>query len=329
MAVRPGEPTLYVAEKDGRVTAIREGRVDPRPVLDLSGQVALAAEQGMLGLVFSPDGRYLYVNFTDVQGDTRVVEYRMRDGIADVGSRRQVLFVDQPFSNHNGGHLAFGPDGHLYIGLGDGGSAADPFENAQSLDRLLGKMLRIDPRPEGGRDYGIPPDNPFLGREGARPEIWAYGLRNPWRYSFDRATGDLWIGDVGQASREEIDFQPASSDGGENYGWDRYEGTLRFEGGGLPDAVPPILEYGRDRGGTVIGGYVYRGTDIPALRGAYVFGDFIQPTLWAVVREGRRVRRRTELNVEVPNLVAFGEDHDGELYALSLSGPVYRLGPAV
>jgi glucose/arabinose dehydrogenase len=329
MAIRADDPSLYVAEKTGRVVAIREGRVDQRSVLDLSGQVSLGGEQGLLGLTFSPDGRYLYVNFTDRRGDTHVTEFRMRDGRADPRSRREVLLVDQPFSNHNGGNLAFGPDGFLYVGLGDGGSGGDPFGNGQSLDTLLGKMLRIAPRPVDGRPYGIPEDNPFLGREGARPEIWAYGLRNPWRYSFDRRTGDLWIGDVGQSAREEIDFQPASSDGGENYGWDRFEGTLPFEGGGLADAVPPILDYGRAEGGTVIGGYVYRGRAIPGLRGAYVFGDFFVPSLRAIRLRGRRVVARAELRVEIPNLSAFGQDHRGELYALSLSGPVYRLAPAV
>jgi glucose/arabinose dehydrogenase len=329
MAAREGDPTLYVAEKTGRIVAIREGGLDQRPVLDLSGQVSLGTEQGLLGLTFSPDGRYLYVNFTDIPGDTHVTEFRMRDGRADPRTRRDVLLVDQPFSNHNGGHLAFGPDGFLYIGLGDGGSGGDPFGNAQSLDTMLGKMLRIDPRPTEESAYGVPGDNPFLERDGARPELWAYGLRNPWRYSFDRLTGDLWIGDVGQSAREEIDFQPASSAGGENYGWDRYEGTLPFEGGGLPDAVRPILEYGRDQGGTVIGGYVYRGADIPDLQGAYVFGDFFEPMLRAIRRDGRRVGARAELGVEVPNLSAFGEDHDGELYAMSLAGPIYRLAPEV
>jgi glucose/arabinose dehydrogenase len=329
MAVRKGDPSLYVAEKTGSVMAIRDGRVDPRPVLDLSGQVSLGGEQGLLGLVFSPDGRYLYVNLTDLRGDTHVTEFEMGAERVRAGSGRDVLFVDQPFSNHNGGNLAFGPDGYLYIGLGDGGSSGDPFGYAQSLDTLLGKILRIDPRPKGGRPYSIPEDNPFLGDEGARPEIWAYGLRHPWRYSFDRETGDLWIADVGQAVREEIDFQPASSAGGENYGWSPFEGTVPFQGGELPDAVPPILDYGRDQGATVIGGYVYRGSDIPGLEGAYVFGDFFKPSLRAIVRQGRRVVARAELGLEVSNLSSFGEDLDGELYALSLSGPVYRLAPAV
>jgi glucose/arabinose dehydrogenase len=329
MAVREGDPSLYVAEKTGRVMAIRDGTVDPRPVLDLSGRVSFGGEQGLLGLAFSPDGRYLYVNLTDLRGDTHVTEFEMGPERARTGSGRDVLFVDQPFSNHNGGNLAFGPDGYLYIGLGDGGSSGDPLGNAQSIDTVLGKMLRIDPRPEGGQPYSIPEDNPFISEGDARSEIWSYGFRNPWRYSFDRKTGDLWIADVGQAAREEIDFQPASSGGGENYGWNVFEGTAPFAGGELPDAVRPILDYGRELGATVIGGYVYRGSDIPGLQGAYVYGDFFHPSIRAFVREGRRATARTELGVEVPNLSAFGEDLEGELYALSLSGPVYRLAPAV
>jgi glucose/arabinose dehydrogenase len=329
MAVREGDPKLYVAERTGRIRAIRDGRILPRPVLDLSGRVSLGGEQGLLGLAFSPSGDHLYVNYTDLRGDTHIEEFPVKGRRVAVGDGRELLFVDQPFANHNGGNLAFGPDGYLYVGLGDGGSGGDPFGNAQSLGTRLGKMLRIDPRPTGGRAYSIPPDNPYLGREGARPDIWALGLRNPWRYSFDRETGDLWIADVGQSAREEINFQPASSGGGENYGWDRFEGTLPFEGGGLPEAIRPILDYGRSQGGTVIGGYVYRGSDIPGLTGAYVFGDYFEPSLRAIVREGGRVVARTELGVEVPSLSAFGEDHDGELYALSLSGPVYRLAPSV
>jgi glucose/arabinose dehydrogenase len=230
MAVRAGDPSLYFAEKVGRVVALREGSEEPEIILDLASEVSLGGEQGLLGLAFSPDGEFLYVNYTDVQGDTRVVEFAFDDRGADASSRREVLLVDQPYSNHNGGNLAFGPDGYLYIGLGDGGSAGDPEGNAQSLSTMLGKMLRIDPRPEGGEPYGIPRDNPFVGREGTLPEIWAYGLRNPWRYSFDRETGDLWIGDVGQNTREEVDVQAAGTQGGSNFGWDRLEGTQPFEG---------------------------------------------------------------------------------------------------
>jgi glucose/arabinose dehydrogenase len=329
LAVRAGDPALYVAEKAGRVVAIRGGEVDPAPILDLTGQVSLGAEQGLLGLAFSPDGRFLYVNLTDAIGDTRVSEFRMRDGRADPSSRRDVLFVDQPYSNHNGGNLVFGPDGYLYIGLGDGGSAGDPQGNAQSLSTLLGKMLRISPRPAGGRPYGIPADNPFVGRPGARPEIWAYGLRNPWRYSFDRLSGDLWIGDVGQSSWEEVDLHAVGSRPGANYGWDRMEGAHPFEGASPPaGAVPPAYEYGRSRGTcAVTGGYVYRGAAIPNLVGTYVFADFCLGELEALRSRNGRVMRHRFLGPRVENLSSFGEDADGELYALSLSGPVFRLAP--
>jgi glucose/arabinose dehydrogenase len=322
LAVRSGDPAVYVAQKTGQLVALRDGRTEV--VLDLSTEVSVGGEQGLLGLAFSPDGAFLYVNYTDRAGDTHVVEYEMGgDGVAE-GSRREVLAVDQPFGNHNGGHLAFGPDGYLYVGLGDGGSGGDPLGNGQDLGTLLGTMLRIDPRPAGGRPYTVPPDNPFAGREGARPEIWAFGLRNPWRYSFDRATGDLWIADVGQLAREEVNRQPAGSTGGENYGWNRLEGTLPFEGDPPPDAVAPVFDYGRDTGGTVIGGFVYRGTAIPALRGAYVFGDFFSDRLMVLRPRDGDVRFR-RLPVGVPNLSSFGEDLDGELYVLSLSEGLFRL----
>jgi glucose/arabinose dehydrogenase len=325
LAVREGDDALYVGQKTGEVMAIRGG--DVREVIDLSGVVSQGGEQGLLGLAFSPEGRFLYVNFTDLVGDTRIVEYAMRGGQAAIGTRRQVLSVDQPYSNHNGGHLLFGPDGYLYIGLGDGGSGGDPEDRAQDLGSPLGKMLRVDPRPGGGRPYTVPPDNPFVGREDALPEIWAWGLRNPWRYSFDRETGDLWIADVGQDAREEVDLLAAGRAAGANLGWDGYEGTLVFEEPVPDDTVPPVYDYGRDLGATVIGGHVYRGSAIPALRGAYLFGDLYNPDIRMLVPDGSGFRH-LRLGVEVENLSSFGEDHRGELYLLSLSGPVYRLAPA-
>jgi glucose/arabinose dehydrogenase len=203
LATRPGDQALYIVSKKGAVWALRDGRIDPTPALDLSGHVTRGREQGLLGMAFSPSGAFAYVNYTDLRGDTNVAEYAWRHGRADLSTRRRILFVDQPFPNHNGGNLVFGPDGDLYIGLGDGGSDStspspgDPFKNGQNLGVLLGKMLRIQPRmpdgslPPDGKAYAIPPDNPFVGRAAARPEIWAFGLRHPWRYSFDRATGDL------------------------------------------------------------------------------------------------------------------------------------------
>jgi glucose/arabinose dehydrogenase len=328
LAVRAGADALYVAEKGGRVFALRQAFVDPTPVLDLSGQVSGGGEQGLLGLAFSPDGGYLYVNYTDVEGNTHVTEFAMTGGRADASTRRDVLVGHQPFSNHNGGDLVFGPDGFLYIGLGDGGSGGDPEGNGQALGTLLAKMLRINPRPSGGRPYGIPPDNPFVGRSGARPEIWAYGLRNPWRYSFDRATRDLWIADVGQNAWEEIDFEPAGSKGGRNYGWNLFEGNHTYAGVGSTAAtVRPIYEYGHDVGQTIIGGYVYRGSRIPSLDGAYLFVDFYAGRLMALRESGGRVLQVRALGPHIDSVASFGEDQDGELYLLSLGGGVYRLEP--
>ena len=246
----------------------------------------------------------------------------------DQSSRRELLFVKQPYPNHNGGQLAFGPDGDLYIGLGDGGSEGDPHDNGQSLRTLLGKILRISPRPAGGKPYGIPPGNPFAGRGDAQPEIWAYGLRNPWRFSFDPATGDLWIADVGQDSWEEIDRQPGGSSGGQNYGWNRLEGTHPYHGQPPSGTVPPVVEYSHDGGAcSVTGGYVYRGSALPELRGSYLYGDYCAGWLAAVATSGDSVSQPRQLGVRVPQLSSFGVDQAGAIYALSLDGPIYRLVP--
>jgi glucose/arabinose dehydrogenase len=328
MATRPGERTLYVAEQVGRVRAIRGGRLDPDPVVDISGKVTAGGEQGLLGLAFAPDGRYLYLAYTDGNGDHQISELTMGGQRADPGSERSILNFEDPFGNHNGGQLAFGPDDHLYIAFGDGGGGGDPLGSGQSLGTLFGKILRVDPRPAGGRAYGVPPDNPFVDRDGARPEIWAYGLRNPWRFSFDAATGDLWIGDVGQNAYEEIDFEPTGS-GGRNYGWNRREGRHPFNGGGRPDgAVDPVIEYGRDDGCTVIGGFVYRGRRIGGLRGAYLYGDYCSGWVRAARTRDGKVLEQRDLGLEVPSLSSFGTDAAGELYALSLAGGVYRLATA-
>jgi glucose/arabinose dehydrogenase len=328
MTVRTSDSGLYVADKWGKVMVIRGGRLDP--VLDISGQVSTGGEQGLLGLAFSPDGNFLYVNYTDRNGETNVVEYAMDLAVARPSSARRVLFIDQPFSNHNGGDLVFGPDGYLYIGMGDGGSGGDPLGNGQNLQTLLGKMLRIDPRPADGGAYRIPPDNPFVGRPDRRPEIWAYGLRNPWRYSFDRETGDLWIGDVGQSAREEVDFEPAGSNGGRNYGWNLMEGTIRQSENLPAGLVTPIYEYETGSGGTcaIVGGYVYRGTAIPALQGAYLFSDNCAGQIRALRVRGGKVVQQRALGQEVGGLASFGQDQDGELYALSLAGGVYKILPA-
>jgi glucose/arabinose dehydrogenase len=317
-AVRKGDDRLFVAEQTGKLRTS-----DGKTVIDLTGEVSTGNEQGLLGVAFHPSGRWVYLNWTDAQGDTHVTEWAY-DGAKATG-RRDVLTQDQPYANHNGGQLAFGPDGHLYIALGDGGSAGDPEGNGQDLGTLLGKILRIDPR--GKRPYAVPEDNPFVGKEGARPEIWAYGLRNPWRFTFDRETGDLWIGDVGQNAWEEVDYQPAGSEGGENYGWNLREGDRSFRGGKGRELVDPVIVYPLDEGGncSVIAGYVYRGEKIPWLRGQFMYGDFCAG--WIKAAPVDELDKAAGVG-EVAQLSSFGEGPDGELYALSLRGPLYRIEPA-
>ena len=337
MAIRPGDRAIYVAQQAGRIVAIRSGAVDPTPVLDLDGEITSGGERGLLGLTFSPDGRFLYVNYTDLDGNTNVVEFGMNaEGRADVRSRREILFVEQPFPNHNGGNVEFGPDGFLYIGLGDGGSGGDPMGNGQNVGVLLGKMLRLEPRmpdgslPPNGARYAIPAGNPFAGRQGARPEVWAYGLRNPWRYEFDAETGDLWIGDVGQGAFEEVDLQPHGSRGGQNYGWNLTEGSHLYGDATSPppDWTQPLFDFNHDDGScAVIGGFVYRGSGMAWLRGAYVYTDLCRGELLAVWEAGGRVTQNIDLGIHVDSPSSFGQDARGELYVLSLAGPVYRLIP--
>jgi glucose/arabinose dehydrogenase len=330
MAIRSSDDALYIAQRGGQIMAIRGGRVDPTPVLDVSDRISTRhREQGLLGLAFSPDGRFLYVDYTDKNDDTNVVEYAMEGSRAITTSGRRVLFVRQPYRNHNGGNLLFGPDGFLYVGMGDGGSHGDPHRNGQNVGVLLGKILRIDPRPHGGASYAVPSDNPFVDRADARAEIWAYGLRNPWRFEFDRRTGDLWIADVGWSDREEIDVQPAPSRGGQNYGWVLLEGTVPHSDNIPGGMVAPTYEYDHSMGRcAVTGGFVYRGSAIPDLGGSYVFGDFCQGTLMALRYDRGKVTEVNSLGVSVEELSSFGEDAKGELYAVSLAGPIYQIVPA-
>ena len=321
--VAAGGDVIYFAEQSGAVRVMRGGRLDARPVVDLSSEVSTGYEQGLLGVAVSRDGRLLYLDYTDRSGDTHIVEYTLA-----TGARRELLFVDQPFPNHNGGQLVLRPDGTLWIALGDGGSGGDPQGNAQNLGRLLGKILRIRPVAESGRPYGIPADNPFVNRQGARGEIWDYGLRNPWRFSFDRATGDLWIGDVGQNAREEVDFEPPGR-GGRNYGWNAMEGNQPYKGSPPPGAVPPLFDYATANGNcAVIGGFVYRGSRIPGLAGTYLYGDNCKGDLLGARQQGGRLAERGSLKLNVPQLTSFGEDASGELYVLSRAGGVFRLDPA-
>jgi glucose/arabinose dehydrogenase len=333
-ATRQGDRAFYITEQVGRVRAVRDGNLDAQPVLDLTDRVGSGGERGLLGLTFSADGSKLYVHYTNKDGDTRVDEYAMSGNAADAGSRREILAVDQPQANHNGGQLSFGPDRMLYLGLGDGGGAGDQGSghaeggNGQSLDTLLGKILRIDPRASGGREYTIPPDNPFA-NGGGLPEIWAYGLRNPWRFSWDGDTNDLWIADVGQNQWEEVDFVAGGRAAGLNFGWNRLEGTHQFSGQAPANAVPPIYEYSHDGGGcSVSGGYVYRGAKIPDLRGAYVFSDYCDSALRAITQKGGELADQRDLGARSNQVAAFGQDQDGELYVLSQGDGLQRLDPA-
>lgn len=335
----PGDRArVFVVEQAGRIRILRDGTLVARPFLDLAGRVASGGERGLLGLAFHPDyarnGR-LFVNYTDLRGDTVLAEFRASSDpdVADASGERVLLRVAQPFANHNGGGLAFGPDGKLYAGLGDGGSAGDPLGNGQRLDTLLGKLLRLDV--DAGMPYAIPADNPFAGRSDARGEIWAYGLRNPWRFGFDRAGGDLFIGDVGQAQREEIDVGSATRRGGENYGWNVAEGTRCFappSGCDLSGLTPPVLDYGHDEGCSVTGGVVYRGCRMPGWHGTYFYGDFCSGFVRSFRLEaGRAVERRdwtATLGPGLGQVSSFGVDADGEIYVLDYDGDVFRLVPA-
>lgn len=336
LAARPGTGSergdLYVATRGGQVWLL--GADDDEPpvmVLDITGLTTTGCENGMLGIVFSPDGSNLYVHYTDLGGDNQIVEYPMSGHWVRGEEGRTVLSVDQPFCNHNGGHITFGPDGYLWVGFGDGGGANDQFGHGQNLDSLLATMVRIDPEATGEAGYSIPGDNPFADG-GGRPEIWVYGARNPWRFSFDRATDDLWIADVGQNEWEEIHVLWAA-DGwapGANLGWPLFEGDERFSGTATPDdLVLPIHVYHHDEGCSITGGHVYRGSAIPDLVGTYVFGDFCAGRLWGLTTDDQGVAARVELEISVPpaTLVSFGEDAAGEIYVLSFDDTVYRLEP--
>jgi glucose/arabinose dehydrogenase len=337
----PGDPDLLIVlEKAGRAQVIREGQLRKTPFLDMRGRVASRSEQGLLGMDFHPrfpEVPDVFVHYSREDGDTRVSRFTVdtEDWIAVESSERILLEVEQPYANHDGGQLEFGRDGYLYLGLGDGGAANDPLNAGQDLGALLGKILRIDI--DGEAPYAIPKDNPFVGREDARPEIWAWGLRNPWRFSFDPANGDIYIGDVGQNKYEEISWAPGSSKGGENYGWRLMEGDHEFKDEpGVPrdTLVPPIHEYahgGRRGHCSVVGGYVYRGEAIPDLQGWYFYGDTCSGAVGVLmVRDGKQVGRHNLTDSLAPdrmlsNLVSFGEDAAGELYAVTLSGGLYRI----
>ena len=321
-----GSGRLFVTLQGGQVVIFDGERVLPRPFLDLRDRVGSGGERGLLSIAFHPDfarNRLFFANYTDLAGDTVISRFRAarrNPNVALSRSERRVLAVPQPYANHNGGQLQFGPDGFLYIGMGDGGSGGDPENRAQDGGSLLGKLLRIDVN--GQRPYGIPADNPFAGRTDVRPEIWALGLRNPWRFSFDRSTGDLYIADVGQGDWEEVNFQPAGSPGGQNYGWRRMEGRHCFNPPSACDdgtLTPPVLEYDHGVGRSITGGYVYRGSGVPELAGRYVYGDFASGRIWAARSVGGDWINE-ELPVSGGLISSFGEDEVGELYLTDYAG---------
>ncbi|POG43202.1 sugar dehydrogenase [Streptomyces sp. ZL-24] len=318
---------VWIAERAGTVRILGDGGLSD-PVLDISAETTTDGERGLLGVAFAPEFTHFYISYTDLEGASTIDEFAVEDGELRPDTRRTVLTQEQPYANHNGGDIKFGPDGYLYIAFGDGGSGGDPHGNGQNLDTLLGKLLRIDPR--GGEPYAVPADNPFVADENARDEIWSYGLRNPWRFSFDAGTGDLLIGDVGQSEWEEIDWAPADSKGGENYGWSSMEGNHPFRGGTEPaNHVPPVHEYDRTGlGCSVTGGFVYRGEAIADLAGSYVYSDYCDGTLRTLKIENGEVTAEGDLGVQGGEVISFVEAGDGELYVLSIGGQIHRLNPA-
>jgi glucose/arabinose dehydrogenase len=333
----PGDASrVFVVQRAGQIVVLHDGHTQAPPFLDISRSVYTQGgdEEGLLGLAFAPDyahsGRF-YVDFTVQGGDIEIVQYRRsaaNANVADPASARLVLRIaHHEFSNHNGGQMAFGPEGDLYVGVGDGGSEGDPHDIGQSTDTLLGKILRIAPSAAGG--YTIPSGNPFAGQAGKRPEIWAYGLRNPWRFSFDRATGDMIVGDVGQDQQEEIDFIAAHTGAGANYGWSVWEGTRRNKPGRAPGAVSPTLTVSHDSGYcAIIGGYVVRDRTLGSLYGRYLFGDFCRAQIESVKLRQGHASGLHATGLQVSALSSMGQDASGQIYLTSLSGPVYRIAAA-
>lgn len=330
-AAGDGSERLFIVEQPGRIRIIDADGLRPTPFLDIVNRVRDASnEQGLLGLAFHPEyainGRF-FINYTDHSGNTVIAEYARSEGdpnLSSPSSEAIIMTIEQPYSNHNGGDLAFGPDGYLWISTGDGGSGGDPQGNGQNPKTLLGKLLRVDI--DRGSTYTIPTDNPFADDPEVSDEVWALGLRNPWRFSFDRETGDLFIGDVGQGAWEEIDFEARTDPGGRNYGWNTMEGSHCFESSSCSTEglTPPVAEYSHALGCSVTGGYVYRGTRFPALLGLYIFGDFCSGKVWGLKSENPGNWSEAVVGQTGVSISGFGEDENGELYLTDLwSGSVY------
>ena len=332
-----GDNRLFITLQGGQIVIHDGTSLLQPPFLDIAALIGdSSGEKGLLGLAFHPrysENGFFFVNYTDTSGNTVIARYSVSSvnaNRADPGSARIILRIDQPYPNHNGGQLVFGPDRYLYIGMGDGGSAGDPGNRSQNMNELLGKMLRIDV--DAASPYAVPASNPFVNRPGVRGEIWASGLRNPWRFSFDRNTGDLYIADVGQGAREEINFVSAASIGGENYGWRLMEGSRCYvPGTGCnPDGslVLPIIEYDHSVGCSVTGGYVYRGAQHPRLQGLYIYGDYCTGVIWGASRDAAG-RWSSRVLVDTPHQIStFGEDLAGELYVArhhTTAGTIYRI----
>jgi glucose/arabinose dehydrogenase len=344
LAVAPSRTVLFVILREGQLLSVPKAGGPPTTLLDLTKRVATGGEYGLLGIAVEPNGAHLYLHYSDVDGFAKIIEYALDGDALVAGSERLVLRIRDPHRFHQGGQLEFGPDGHLYIGIGDGGSEGDlgdPEDDSQRLDELFGNILRIDPRPSGSAAYSVPADNPFVGVEGARPEVYAYGLRNPWRFSFDREGGDLWIGDVGHYCWEEVDHVSLAEARGANFGWRGVEALHAYDGPMPKKHVLPIWEYrhtvgidivlrhapkGAPPACGVIGGYVYRGAALPALQGTYLYGDICDGRLLGLRARGDAVEP-IALDAGIEGLLSFGEDDSGELYVLGVGG-VFRLAPA-
>lgn len=325
-----GSGRIFVLEQAGRIRILQNGELLPRPYLDISNLVGSdASERGLLGIAFHPnyaENGFFFVNYTDRDGNTRIARFSVSGeaaNLAEPASRVELIRVEQPYGNHNGGSLAFGPDGYLYAGLGDGGSAGDPNDSGQSTNTLLGKILRFDV--DGGQPYAIPADNPFAAG-GGEPEIWAYGLRNPWKIAFDRASGDLYIADVGQNQWEEVNFIPVGSTGGQNFGWRLMEASQDYSGT-LYDAsalILPVAEYSHAEGCSVTGGQVYRGQSLPDWQGVYLYGDFCSGNIWGLLQTDTGFVNSLLFKTNF-SITTFGLAEDGEIYLGDHSGSIYRL----